>query len=70
MGRGPGFGAKLTREAKVVLVNLACVATALWLGIFVVQLVLLAVGLWLDFLTTLDVLAAMFLNPMYPPPAS
>ena len=54
----------------MVLVNLACIATALWLGIFVVQLVLLAVGLWLDFLTTLDVLAAMFLNPVDSPPAS
>lgn len=63
MGRGLGFRAKLTREARVILVNLARVATVLWLGLFVLQLVLLAAGLWLDLLT------AMLLDPMGPPPA-
>ena len=48
MNRRTGFGSKLRKEARVLIVRLVFLAAALWLGFFVFP----------------DILAALFLDTM------
>ena len=52
MARKRDLGEKLTKELRVLAVKLVFIAAALWLGIFVLP----------------DILTALFLDSMDPPP--